>query len=206
MPGVFKVSFPMCKYGAPFKKPTTLLTNCPLLADLAGECGHRRHAEVLRGRVRVKHRGHETLANRTSLAGSYPTQLCETWSELVRPLMVDDQEKPGADGRRIERQLLEEAKRTNTAFPKLQKAELLEPGSLTRSLAASTPRPNSTADFCKGGDNNDVENSPRKRKRTLDSPIEVAASKRLRASELKPNTVQLCGVRLDCPAIRPPHG
>ena len=101
--GVSFVNFPMCQYGARYKKPTSLLTNYPFLKCLAQECPHKRHGEVLRGRVRVERGGKTFWTNRTTLAGSYPKKLCNKWAQAVKARLLNVEEKPRADpGRTIE--------------------------------------------------------------------------------------------------------
>ena len=95
--GVRKVNFPMRHYGAEFKKPTTILTNCPLLECLVGECTHKKHRQVLRGRVRAREGHGFRWMNRTAVAGAYPDKLCRRWADAIRHLLLDAAEEPRAD-------------------------------------------------------------------------------------------------------------
>ena len=91
--GVHCVDFPMCAYNQRFKKPTRILTNNPALVELHRECVHHRHPEILKGRVFHPDKG---WVNRTSLAGSYPDELCRHWAQCVKTslLGLDAQKKP----------------------------------------------------------------------------------------------------------------
>lgn len=91
--GVHCVDFPMCAYKQNFKKPTRILTNCPELLELHRECVHHRHPEILKGRVFDPIKG---WINRTSLAGSYPPELCRQWAQCVKAslLGLHAQKKP----------------------------------------------------------------------------------------------------------------
>ena len=95
--GVHFVEFPMCQYGQPYKKSTALLTNCKLLDGLAGFCNHKKHDQVLRGRVRCQQDGVTKWLNHTVLAGAYPVSLCRRWAAVVKPLLVDASEEHRAD-------------------------------------------------------------------------------------------------------------
>ena len=81
LPGVVVVDFPMCNFGQPYKKPTRIITNCQMLAQLRGSCPHHKHAEVLKSRTWSPIHG---WSNRTTLAGSYPKALCNRWARAVR--------------------------------------------------------------------------------------------------------------------------
>ena len=79
----YKVEFPMCAFGAPFKKMTRLLTNLGDLCELNRGCFHKKHAEVLAGKVRVSDFSGHKCFNRTELADAYPKILAETWSAVL---------------------------------------------------------------------------------------------------------------------------
>ena len=51
LPGVQFVNTVMCHFGAPYKKPTSLMTNILELRGLEAICEHRRHEVVLKGTV-----------------------------------------------------------------------------------------------------------------------------------------------------------
>lgn len=88
-PDVIVVNFEKCRYGQRFKKPTTILTNLSGLKSLERSCCHRRHDEILCGRVKVQ----DGWKNRTELAGAYPSELCTTWSEIVVDAIVGKRAK-----------------------------------------------------------------------------------------------------------------
>ena len=80
----FEVEFPMCAYGAPYKKPTRLLTNCEALCSLQRTCGHKKHSQQLVGRVSViDASGKRVSKNRTDLAGAYPHELTSVWGSVI---------------------------------------------------------------------------------------------------------------------------
>eukprot|EP00435_Cladocopium_sp_Y103_P010201 s4329_g2.t1 len=80
----YMVEFPMCAYGAPFKKMTRLLTNLGELCSLNRGCFHLKHSEVLAGKVKVSSGSGYEYMNKTELAGAYPKGLAETWSSVLR--------------------------------------------------------------------------------------------------------------------------
>ena len=80
----FEVEFRMCAYGAPYKKPTRLLTNCEALCSLQRTCGHKKHSQQLVGRVSViDASGKRVSKNRTDLAGAYPHELTSVWGSVI---------------------------------------------------------------------------------------------------------------------------
>ena len=80
----FEVDFPMCAYGAPYKKPTRVLTNSEALCSLNRTCNHRKHSQQLVGRVSVLDAtGKKVSKNRTDLAGAYPHELASVWSSVI---------------------------------------------------------------------------------------------------------------------------
>ena len=112
---VFVIDFPMCAYGAPYKKMTRILTNCSHLASLARSCIHKRHSEQLSGKVSyVDKFGNKQTCNRTEFAGSYPKRLAETWASLLKQAIqpCHDQEKLSAISRAIEEELVQVASYT----------------------------------------------------------------------------------------------
>ena len=88
-PNVTMVNFDMCRFGQRFKKPTTILTNLRGLKALERRCCHKRHDEILCGRVKVQ----DGWKNRTELAGAYPFELCATWSKSVVEEIAGKHEK-----------------------------------------------------------------------------------------------------------------
>ena len=105
LPGIHRINFPYCMYGADCKKPTSILTNCPLLQSLSRECPHKKHRQVLRGRVQVRHDDQYRWVNRTELAGAYPMCLCQKWAQTVKPLLIDVSEEPGSIAEHIRAKL-----------------------------------------------------------------------------------------------------
>lgn len=80
----YTVEFPMCAYGAPFRKMTRLLTNLGELCSLNRGCFHLKHSEVLAGKVKVSSGSGYEYMNKTELAGTYPKGLAEIWSSILR--------------------------------------------------------------------------------------------------------------------------
>ena len=80
---LYHVSFDMCSYGEPFKKETKIVTSCQELQRLEKHCQHRRHSVWLKGQIKVKEQGREKFRNRTTLAGAYPTSLCESFAHAL---------------------------------------------------------------------------------------------------------------------------
>ena len=129
---VFEVRFPMCKFGMPYKKPTTLLTNCPLLKKLAAECHHKRHAEQLRGRTMCKDGSHTLWLNKTQNAAVYPPELCRQWCQAIKAVLENASDKYSADAAEIT-WALETAQRKQgfrLQFPQCAACEVKHPGIL----------------------------------------------------------------------------
>ena len=74
----FRVTMDYCRYGTPWKKPTTFLTNIEELRALGKRCNHRHAHQELRGR------DSEGILW-TTRACSYPRQLCVEYAEAIRP-------------------------------------------------------------------------------------------------------------------------
>ena len=91
--GVRRFDFDMCRYGQPYKKPTSILSNVEDFTLLEKSCCHRKHDLVLKGKVFDDDR----WKNRTELAGAYPASLCREWSSLVVAALKrkDVEKKPG---------------------------------------------------------------------------------------------------------------
>ena len=76
----------MCGWGAPYKKPTGILTNIVDLERLVRKCT-RDHVHVaLRGSEVVVIDGKKQTRNRTAGAGAYPRSLCEAWAQILKEL------------------------------------------------------------------------------------------------------------------------
>ena len=83
--GVFVVDFPMCAYGAPHKKNTSIMTNMKALTSLAARCVHVKHEAVLAGSVKTFNAdGGPAFASATKLAGAYPDRLCRAWCRALK--------------------------------------------------------------------------------------------------------------------------
>ena len=84
LPDVIHVTWDMCQFKAPHKKPTTLLTNMADIASLGRRCTGGHVHETLQGTVRTcLADGRYAYRNRTSLAGAYTSALCDEWAQLV---------------------------------------------------------------------------------------------------------------------------
>lgn len=96
--GVFLVTFDQCAYGAPWKKPTSLLTNAPWLLKenkKRGEISPRKHV-ILKGRVwsyKV-----DNWVWLTSEAAEYPSGLCEAWAQGWKDFFSKSKEDPPDEG------------------------------------------------------------------------------------------------------------
>lgn len=84
------VVFDACMFGAPFRKATAVLTNILELSSLSRRCdGSHRH-ELLRGSWKVKKGGRWVVENKTTTAGAYSQQLCQSWSEVLARVARSD--------------------------------------------------------------------------------------------------------------------
>ena len=86
---VFFARFSMCAYGAMYKKPTGLLTNCRHFLDLHRDCPRGHKHLPLRGTEKVKAEGKFIHRSRTLGANQYPAPLTEEWAQtafLAAPL------------------------------------------------------------------------------------------------------------------------
>ena len=123
-PGVFQVVLHQCAYGAPWKKPTMLLTNCPWLQtclkceDVAAH-GHT----VLEGRVWSFKLDREVWL--TSEAAEYPSGMCEAWAESWKEWLEKQPGKGGTESKTTEKkyaykegwQVLEQADKGGSCRP-----------------------------------------------------------------------------------------
>eukprot|EP00438_Fugacium_kawagutii_P014873 Skav225062 [mRNA] locus=scaffold2293:21259:24786:- [translate_table: standard] len=81
MHGVFRVTWDSCWYGAPFKKPTSLVTNMASLSQLAQNCTRDHQHVPLVGTERyVDESGKTRSRNRTAGAGEYTWELTHAWA------------------------------------------------------------------------------------------------------------------------------
>lgn len=116
---VYVVDFPMCAFGADYRKWTRVITNIPGLCSLQRECHHARHSVQLAGKVRVKDdSGNFVTVNKTTAAGAYPQLLVKAWSAVLRRLQgsCDVETNDSADTVRIEEQLKEAAATKKPCF------------------------------------------------------------------------------------------
>ena len=70
----------MCAWGVPYKKPTSILTNCKNLSSLQIKCAKDHVHQQLRGSETVIVSGRRITRNRTAGAGAYPTLFCAAWA------------------------------------------------------------------------------------------------------------------------------
>ena len=77
-------TFHMCAWGAPYKKPTSILADLHSLLSLACRCPGDHVHEQLRGTMVTFVNGKRSTCNRTSAAGAYPATLCTAWAQLLR--------------------------------------------------------------------------------------------------------------------------
>lgn len=76
LPHVRSVSWDMCAYGAPHRKPTQLLTNVPELESLSATCSRSHFYRRLQG-------------DATKRAGAYLASLCDKWASCLRGAFGD---------------------------------------------------------------------------------------------------------------------
>ena len=76
-PDTYSICFPMCAFGAPYKKMIRILTSIVELCGLSRVCCHRRHREVSAGKVKVQRGVKVGFVNRTELVGAHPEVLAE---------------------------------------------------------------------------------------------------------------------------------
>ena len=74
----------MCGWGAPYKKPTGILTNMTALERLVRKCTRDHEHVALRGTERVVLDGQLRTRNRTAGAGAYPPALCDAWAQILK--------------------------------------------------------------------------------------------------------------------------
>ena len=86
--GVYRICLDFCRYGEPYKKPTTIYTNVDGLQNLEMLCNHVRHAVVLRGSEIVVEWGKRCSVPKSSGCVSFqsrqkmgPSDRVATWSQ-----------------------------------------------------------------------------------------------------------------------------
>lgn len=79
-------SFDLCRYGMPYKKRTSLMTNEPSFRELGLLCCGGHVHEHLKGTTRVEINGKNVHRNRTRIAGAYPPRLCRQWAQILRKI------------------------------------------------------------------------------------------------------------------------
>ena len=77
------VRWDMCRFGAPYKKPTAILTNMNVLTGLGLLCRCNCRHQQLRGSETRRGDGKLRRGTKASFAGEYPTSLCMAWASLV---------------------------------------------------------------------------------------------------------------------------
>lgn len=80
------IFFDMCRYGMPYKKRTAILTSEIGFRALSRLCQGGHGHELLKGTTRAKIDGKWQHVNKTSLAGAYPSGLCDHWAQLARKI------------------------------------------------------------------------------------------------------------------------
>ena len=80
---VVAIDFDMCRFGTSYKKPTRLLTNFNKLDSIKRLCCHRKHDEVLKGKILKHDDSGSRWVNKTELAGAYPAALCGEWAKAA---------------------------------------------------------------------------------------------------------------------------
>ena len=71
-------------FGAPHKKPTSLLTNVPIFDDLSRYCNGQHQHITLAGSVKVQQAdGSYKWSSRTLLAGRYPRSMCRAYAHAA---------------------------------------------------------------------------------------------------------------------------
>ena len=90
LPGAGFVKFDMCRFGASFRKPTSLFTNLPGLKILMKRCNHNFRHTVLSGSVKISDASSgQRWISATSAAGAYPIDLCEEWAKVLQASCPD---------------------------------------------------------------------------------------------------------------------
>ena len=79
----FVVNFPMCAYGAPYMKPTRIMTNAQSLASLSRTCTCTLPHEILCGLCKFQENGRVRSVWKTSIAGRYPPALCRAFARAL---------------------------------------------------------------------------------------------------------------------------
>ena len=115
----------MCSYGAKYKKPTMILTNCAVLQGLESQGIHERRSAVLRGSVFLGGKKGCHSCSKTELAGAYPHELCKRWTQCVRHLLAHVSQVSGAAFSEARLRLVESATKQygRPQFHLCQKAE-----------------------------------------------------------------------------------
>lgn len=85
LPAVHLVTWDMCAWGEPHKKPTSLLTNMTSLSSLAQRCRRDHPHRLLSGQEPYRTAdGKLKWRSKTSAAGEYPLGLCRAWALAAR--------------------------------------------------------------------------------------------------------------------------
>ena len=113
LPHTLVVTAHLCRFGAPYKKPTVIATNCAELVALEKRCKCSQLHVRLRGLVRIQVQGKWTWVWKTSLASAYPPALCHQFAAALRrcapgnafgsrPVLLSDYWESQLRGRPIE--------------------------------------------------------------------------------------------------------
>ena len=105
--GVIRVDLDFCRFGEPYKKPTSIFTNFSALSVMQRSCNHRRHQTVLRGSQVVTLQGKRVSVPKTQAAGAYPLQLAHIWAQTL----IDTLGKASKDSELLNLQWTDELKK-----------------------------------------------------------------------------------------------
>ena len=84
LPAAHYIDFHTCAYGAPYRKPTRLLTNQGCLDSLSRFCDKQHSHVVLAGSERIRQAdGGFKWVSRTYRAGAYPPRLCNAFARAL---------------------------------------------------------------------------------------------------------------------------
>ena len=79
-------SFDHCRFGMPFRKRTSILTNERSFLSMAWMCEGGHSHQHLKGSEKVEVDGKMMYRNLTRIAGAYPPRLCRRWAQIVREI------------------------------------------------------------------------------------------------------------------------
>ena len=73
----------MCAYGAPYLKPTRIMTNAQSLTPLSRTCACTLPHEIPCGLCKFRENGRIRSVWKTSIAGRYPPALCRAFAQAL---------------------------------------------------------------------------------------------------------------------------